>query len=55
MNEAPEYEIARFLRQLRWLAVVSVALWLPPKPLPERTKASRSAFCTSEMGSVPVV
>ncbi|WP_374317424.1 AI-2E family transporter [Pseudoxanthomonas kaohsiungensis] len=28
MNEAPEYEIARFLRQLRWLAVVSVALWL---------------------------
>jgi predicted PurR-regulated permease PerM len=28
MNEAPEYEIARFLRQLRVLAVAAVILWL---------------------------
>ncbi len=28
MTDTPEYEIARFLRQLKWLAVVAVAVWL---------------------------
>ncbi|MBO9716639.1 MAG: AI-2E family transporter [Pseudoxanthomonas sp.] len=28
MSETPEYEIARFLRQLKWLAVIAVAVWL---------------------------
>ena len=27
-DEAPEFEIARFLRQLRWLAVAAVVVWL---------------------------
>ena len=27
-DDRPEYEIARFLRQLRWLAVAAVATWL---------------------------
>jgi predicted PurR-regulated permease PerM len=27
-EEAPEFEIARFLRQLRWLAVAAVVVWL---------------------------
>jgi len=27
-EDAPEYEIARFLRQLRWVAVAAVAVWL---------------------------
>ena len=34
---------------------VSVAQWLPAKPLPERMKASRSDFCVPERGSEPVV
>jgi predicted PurR-regulated permease PerM len=28
MTDTPEYEIARFLRQLKWLAVVAAAVWL---------------------------